>query len=145
MPMHFLRGVVLSWLAVGCLLAADFEFRTPAATLGRKRPVRARLVLSHEIAKPGETVMAGVELTMETGWHTYWQNPGIGIETKIRWAADGQISPGSIQWPVPEKLTSEDTDKKTSYIYHDRAVLLVPLKIANNAPAGLKELSALAT
>src|SRR5678815_2921491 len=148
MRMLLLRGLVLSSLLVGSLLAQDLvqdfaPFRAPANALGRKRPVRARLVLSHEIAKPGETVLAGIELTMESGWHTYWQNPGTGQESKIFWAPAEGVTPGTIRWPVPEKLTSGKEIKLTSYVYHERAVLLGPIKVADSAQAGLRELSAL--
>ena len=34
------------------------------------------LVLSAEVARPGDTVMAGISMDIPEGWHTYWQNPG---------------------------------------------------------------------
>src|SRR5678815_4326049 len=37
---------------------------------------QARLVLSAEMARPGDTVLAGVHLKMDPGWHTYWRNSG---------------------------------------------------------------------
>lgn len=106
----------------------------------RKRAVRARLVLSHEVAKPGETILAGVEITHGPGWHTYWKNPGVGIPTSIHWGLTNGITPGQIQWPVPEKMTALGN---TIYGYHDTVVLLVPLKIESNAPAGSHDLAAL--
>src|SRR4051812_43251091 len=94
--MHWLRGLILLWLAAICA-NAQFEF-PGAATFGRKRAVRARLVLSHETAKPGDTVMAGIELTHNPGWHTYWQNAGdSGDATKIFWALTDGISAGEIR------------------------------------------------
>jgi DsbC/DsbD-like thiol-disulfide interchange protein len=41
-------------LALGCAHAANTE---------------ARLILSHDSAKPGETILAGVQLKMAPGWH----------------------------------------------------------------------------
>jgi DsbC/DsbD-like thiol-disulfide interchange protein len=47
---------------------------------------QARLVLSAETARPGDTVLAGVQLRMDPRWHTYWRNPGAsGMETKIEY------------------------------------------------------------
>ena len=37
---------------------------------------QARLILSGEGVRPGETVMAGVVLKMPPQWHTYWKNAG---------------------------------------------------------------------
>jgi len=49
-----------------------------------------------------ETVLAGVELKLDEGWHTYWKNPGdAGSPTKIEWQLPTGISAGEIQWPLP--------------------------------------------
>lgn len=135
--MQLLRGLILAWLAVSTA-RAQFEF--PGAKLfGSKRHTKARLVLSHEAAKPGDTVVAGVELTMDAEWHTYWRNPGLGIETKIKWTLPPGISADEIQWPVPITFTTAGT---VQYGYKDRVVLLVPLHVANSATNGPMELSA---
>jgi len=142
--MKWLRGLVLLCLATSCL-GAEFEFPGATTAFGRnKRVVRARLFLSHEIARPGDTVLAGVELTMDAGWHTYWRNGGdSGQPTEIHWNLPAGISAGEIEWPVPEKLVDRTAGELITYIYHDRAVLIVPLKIAPGAPAGPHEIPAL--
>jgi DsbC/DsbD-like thiol-disulfide interchange protein len=44
---------------------------------------QVKLFLSADTAKPGDTILAGVDLKMEPGWHTYWKNPGAaGMATK---------------------------------------------------------------
>src|SRR2546425_6560596 len=101
---------------------------------------QARLILSAEAARPGETVTAGVLLKMPPGWHTYWRNSGdSGAPTKIDWQLPDGIKAGEIQWPVPEKLTVADL---TTYVYHDEVLLMVPLTLADNVSAGPKELKA---
>ncbi len=95
---------------------------------------RARLVLSAEVATPGSTVLAGVVLEMDAGWHTYWVNPGdSGGATEIAWQLPAGISAGAIQWPVPEKHSLEGL---TTYVYHDRATLLVPLTLDSSLKPG---------
>jgi thiol:disulfide interchange protein DsbD len=100
---------------------------------------QARLVLAAATARPGETVLAGVQLRMDPRWHIYWRNPGAsGMATKIAWQLPAGITPGAIQWPVSEKLPDEDL---TTYIYTNEVVLLVPLKLADDlrpGPLGLK-------
>jgi len=141
--MHLLRGLIL-WLLI--VSAAGAQFDVPGLNTGfRRRAVRARLMLSHEAAKPGDTVMAGVELIHNPGWHTYWQNAGdggLGEATQIHWALTNGISAGEIQWPVPEKYVDPVLGLVT-YVHHNRAVLLVPLRIANDAPRGTHELKTL--
>ena len=99
-----------------------------------------RLFLSHEVAKPGETIWAGVELRMAPKWHTYWQNAGeSGDATKIEWKLPAGVSAGGILWPVPEKITSAGL---TTFVYHDTVVLFVPISISGNATPGEIELKA---
>src|SRR5437870_10110490 len=111
-----------------------------ASPAGAAVKTQARLILSAEAARPGETVTAGVLLKMPPGWHTYWRNSGdSGAPTKIDWQLPEGIKAGEIQWPVPEKLTVADL---TTYVYHDEVLLMVPLTLADNAAAGTKEIKA---
>ena len=143
--MNLLRGLVLLVLAASTAWA---QFNVPGGKLfGNRKHTRARLVLSHESAKPGDTVLAGVELTMDAGWHTYWQNGGdSGLATELFWNLPAGLTAGEIQWPVPEKLVVTDPKypPTITYVYNDRAVLLVPLKVAANAPVGELDLAVLA-
>ena len=104
----------------------------------------ARLVLSHESAKAGETIWAGVHLRMNRGWHTYWQNGGdAGAATKIDWTLPAGVTAGAVQWPLPEKKVEVAAGTSlTSYIYHNDVVLLVPLTLAAAVPPGTIELKA---
>ena len=143
--MRFMRGFCLLWLLAVSVAWAQFDFPgVKPARLGRARATKARLVLSHETAKPGDTVTAAVELTMDPGWHTYWRNGGdSGEATELHWALPTGIVAGEIQWPVPEKLIDRTAGETITYVYQNRAVLLVSLKIAANAPVGTHELSTL--
>ena len=56
---------------------------------------KAKLLLSHDTAKPGTTITAGIELKMDKGWHTYWLNPGAaGIPTSVEWTLPKGITAG---------------------------------------------------
>jgi len=96
--------------------------------------------LSADTARPGDTVLAGVDLKMEPGWHTYWENPGAaGYATKIEWQLPPGVTAGDIQWPLPEKLPPVEV---TTYGYDDEVVLLVPLKLAADLKPGPLDLKA---
>ena len=116
---------------------------------------QVRLVLSAETAKPGDTITAGVQLKMDPGWHTYWKNPGTsGSATGIKWQLPSGVKAGEVQWPVPEKYVPQKTGEDgvpvpgtfdfefTTYVYHDEAVLLVPLTLASDLKPGPLELKA---
>jgi thiol:disulfide interchange protein len=107
-----------------------------AALSAHAAHTQARLILSAETARPGDTVMAGIHLQMDPGWHTYWRNPGqsgIGVATTIAWQLPKGVAAGEIQWPPPEKLPDPSF---TTYIYENDVVLLVPLKLATDFPKG---------
>jgi DsbC/DsbD-like thiol-disulfide interchange protein/cytochrome c biogenesis protein CcdA len=145
--MEILHPTFMRWVkGIVCLVLLTCAVRVPAQFETFKRNVahtKARLLLSHETAKPGETITAGIELTMDEGWHTYWQNAGdSGDATKVFWNLPKEFSAGAIQWPVPEKFVDKEVDL-TTFVFHNRAVLLVPLKVAADATAGPRELSAL--
>jgi len=45
-----------------------------------------------------------LHLHMDSGWHTYWINPGdAGLATTIKWTLPPGFTAGPIQWPTPEK------------------------------------------
>jgi len=116
------------------LLFAGIGFSAPAAH------TQARLVISFESARPGETVVAGVLLHMDKGWHTYWRNSGqSGLPTTIDWQLPAGVTVGTIQWPTPKKVPEKEL---TTYVYEDEAVLLVPLKLASDLAPGDLDLKA---
>jgi thiol:disulfide interchange protein DsbD len=111
-----------------------------AAIAAHAAHTQVRLILSAEIARPGDAVLAGVDLKMEPGWHTYWKNSGAaGYATKIEWQLPPGVTAGEIQWPLPEKLPPAEV---TTYGYNDGVVLLVPLKLAADLKPGPLDLKA---
>ena len=111
-----------------------------AALTAHAAHTQARLILAADTARPGDTVLAGLDLKMEPGWHTYWKNPGAaGMATKIEWQLPPGVTAGEIQWPLPEKLPPADV---TTYGYDDEVVLLVPLKLAADLKPGPSDLKA---
>jgi thiol:disulfide interchange protein/DsbC/DsbD-like thiol-disulfide interchange protein len=101
---------------------------------------QARLLLAAETAQPGATVLAGVHLHMDKGWHTYWRNSGgSGMPTTIDWELPAGVTAGTIQWPVPKKMPEQEL---TTYIYEDDVILLVPLTLVPGLPSGPLDLKA---
>lgn len=97
-------------------------------------------MLARDVAAPGETVLAAVQMRLQPRWHTYWRNAGdIGDPPKLDWELPAGVKAGEIQWPVPEKAAANGF---TNYIYHGQVLFLVPLTIANTVPAGPLQLKA---
>src|SRR5262249_14071294 len=126
--------VRLTYRVLFILLICLADFTAQAAH------TEARLILGDESARPGDTVLAGVQLHMDTRWHTYWKNSGdSGMPTTITWQFPSGLTAGPIQWPVPQKLVEKDV---TSYIYTDQVLLLVPLTLSSNLPPGALDIKA---
>ena len=132
--------------AIGFCLALTghrAQAQTPLPSFGTSlsaHHTQVKLVLSAETAKPGDTIWAGVDLKMEPGWHTYWKNPGeAGMATSIKWQLPPGISAGETEWPLPEKFPPIEV---TTYGYTNETMLLVPLTIETNFPAGKTDLKA---
>src|ERR1051325_3704544 len=123
--------------ALNLVFAACLGFLSTAAHAAH---TQARLILSAETARPGDTVLAGIQLKMDPHWHTYWTNPGVaGKATTNEFDLPPGITAGAVQWPMPKKMPPDDL---ISYVYDDEVVLIVPLKLAPDLTAGPKELKA---
>ena len=133
-----MRRITVILAVLFCLAAR----RAPAQTAGSfAMPyTQAKLILPVDTVKPGDTILVGVDLKMEPGWHTYWKNPGAaGMATEIKWQLPPGITNGPTEWPLPEKLPPAEV---TTYGYTNEVVLLVPLTLASNLPAGTLNLAA---
>src|SRR6185295_6879559 len=132
---HWIKNIMAGKRLAVLLAAVAFATNGSAAIT-----TQARLILSAEAARPGETVMAGVQLKMARGWHTYWRNSGdSGVPTKITWQLPDGIKAGDIQWPVPGKFTMAGL---TTYVYHDEVLLMVPLTLEKDVKPGMLDLIA---
>jgi thiol:disulfide interchange protein DsbD len=121
---------------------AKFIFLLLALTAvpARAEHTTVALLLGAEQAVPGATVLAGVQLEMDPEWHTYWKNPGeSGQATEIKWKLPAGVTAGPIQWPIPKKLPPAEI---TTYGYEGKIILIVPLTLASNLPAGLLKIAA---
>ncbi|MDB6058068.1 MAG: hypothetical protein JWO95_1912, partial [Verrucomicrobiales bacterium] len=118
-----LRTLLVFWFALSAHAAANTQWR---------------LLLSTEVAKPGDTVLAGLEMKIPPKWHTYWRNPGdSGIPTSIKWTLPSGIKAGELQWPIPKKFTeSQGEISLVTYIYEDTVVLLIPMEISKDVAPG---------
>jgi len=93
-----------------------------------------------EAARPGDKVWVAIPLHMDSGWHTYWRNPGdSGMPISIKWTLPSGITAGDIRWPQPEKMSEAGIN---TYIYKNDATLLVPLTLASDLKPGPVELKA---
>jgi len=95
--------IVLSGSAVAAPPDGGSEFpAVPSAP--EADPVRARLITTSTAVEPGGTVLVGVHLEQDEGWHTYWKNSGdAGLPTEVEWTLPEGWAAGPLQWPAPKR------------------------------------------
>lgn len=75
------------------------------------------------------THMAGLRVTLQPGWKTYWRAPGdAGIPPQFSWAGSENLTGAQYHWPVPEVLAQNDM---FSIGYTDSLVLPIELSPAD--------------
>ncbi len=83
-------------------------------------------------AAPGSTIYVALRQKIQSGWHTYWRNPGdSGQATQITWTLPEGWKAGEPVWPAPHRFV---TGPLMNYVYSDEVYLPVPISV----PAGAK-------
>jgi thiol:disulfide interchange protein DsbD len=96
--------------------------------------VRATLVSETEWIEPGKPITVGLRLEMESGWHTYWKNPGdAGLPPKVNWRLPEGFVAGAIEFPAPLRIA---TPPLMGYGYEDEVLLPMVLETPASLPAG---------
>ncbi|WP_417693461.1 protein-disulfide reductase DsbD domain-containing protein [Roseibium sp.] len=88
--------------------------------------------------KPGAAYLAGLEFSLEPGWHTYWRSPGeAGIAPQIDFSGSTNLKSVEVLYPVPERYND---GYSTTAVYHGEVVL--PLRITAQDPTAPLRLQA---
>jgi thiol:disulfide interchange protein DsbD len=94
----------------------------------------AQLVAAVTAIEPGQPFTVALRLTMDDGWHSYWENPGdAGGTTVIEWSLPPAWTAGAIQWPFPTRI---EAFPLVSYGYDGEVLLLVELQPSHDLPLG---------
>ena len=66
---------------------------------------RISIIKDHSDFVPGTSLNIGLKVSMDQGWHTYWENPGdSGGPIEINWDLPDGFAVSNIKWPLPEKI-----------------------------------------
>ena len=98
--------------------------------------VKVELFCDRTSIRPGETFTLAAKLTVEKGWHIYWENPGdSGIPTRITISGPPGFSIGDPQSPAPVREEAEGDI--VTYVHTGEAVFLSEVQ----APKDLASIS----
>lgn len=98
--------------------------------------VKAELLSAQTAAVPGKPLQLSVRLTHETGWHTYWKNPGdAGSPTELEWRLPKGWSVSEPAWPVP---AAHRTQSLTDFTLGGDTLLPVTASVPKSARGAAK-------
>jgi thiol:disulfide interchange protein DsbD len=126
----FAIAVVFSVAAAACRAESAEQGDTEAGA----DLVQASLLADAAAVAPGTSFTLGVRLKMKPHWHTYWVNPGeAGDATKVSLKGPAGFEFGEVRWPLPSKI---EAPGGVAYGYEDEVLLMVPVTVARDVPAG---------
>lgn len=86
----------------------------------------------------GGQVVAGVEITLEPGWKTYWRVPGEagGVPPEFDWSKSNNVAEAKVTFPAPKRLSDSVGD---TIGYKERVVF--PVEVTPADPSKPVELA----
>ena len=84
--------------------------------------------------RPGRSMLIGLKMTPQPGWHGYWSNAGdSGLPPVVRWSAPKGVSIGPLGHPAPTLLRVSGL---TSYVHAGTHFLIARVAIDRAVPLG---------
>ncbi|MET4756445.1 protein-disulfide reductase DsbD domain-containing protein [Endozoicomonas sp. NE40] len=113
------------------LTSANLKANTTDWIFSSEQPsAKIRLLLSGELNKAENQVIAGLQVELDSPWKTYWRSPGeAGIPPAFHWQTNHNVVDTQWLWPVPERF---DLLGIQTLGYQDSVVF--PLLITVNDP-----------
>lgn len=127
-PRAFSRGRALVFALI--LLFTPLAFgQAPPPAHGS-----VELISEESAIHPGQQISLGLHFTLESGWHTYWINPGdSGQAAFVRWQLPPGWQSGPLLWPVPNRIPDHSM---VDYGYENDVVLIAPVRAPANLTIG---------
>lgn len=83
-------------------LAATMASRPPIAWAGANKHFRLRLISG---GRDGQFWRAGIDITLDKGWKTYWRMPGdAGVPPEFGWSRSENVADVKVYWPAPARF-----------------------------------------
>lgn len=98
---------------------------------------KVRLIAGGPLDEPGR-YDAGLEFSMEPGWHIYWRFPGeAGVPTQADFSASSNLEEARLRFPAPVRYHD---GYATSIVYQEHVIL--PIEVVARETAAPLELTA---
>ncbi len=109
-----------------------FTDPTPSASPVFEDPVRASMFLEHAAVCPGEATTVAVVLSLEPGWHVYYDGQNdSGMPVTVEFELPAGCKVGPLQWPAPSRHRAPGD--LLDHVYETELVLLADLQVPKDA------------
>lgn len=135
-------ALILAIAAMSMTSAANAEPGMLRSDWIKGHASRVRLVAGRmedgKVQAGANGLVAGVEIELDNGWKTYWQNPGEagGVPPVFDFGKSHNLAEAKVLYPAPKRLTDKTGDS-IGYKYHVVFPVLVTPKNASE-PVDLK-------
>jgi thiol:disulfide interchange protein DsbD len=135
-PFRFVVNLALvSGVLSACSVSALSQGTVSASNVATGNHVTVSLVGETTNVVPGRPFQVALRQEIQSGWHTYWSNPGeSGLPTTIDWSLPKGFSAAPILWPTPERFKAGPI---VSYGYEGE--VLLPISV--DVPSALRPAS----
>jgi len=111
--------------AAGAEAASDLTPNSDVALVAESNALRA-----------GATTTVALRITLDRGWHTYWNNPGdAGLPLSVQWTLPAGVSVSPLRLPVPHVLPQPPL---MSYGYEGEVFVLADVTVAPTVASGTR-------
>ncbi len=103
----------LTALLTGTLLSAAHATEPAFATSWvKEHSTSVRLIGGGaDLGGGSPKLVAGVEISLDEGWKTYWRNPGSsGVPPRVDWAGSENLAEATLLFPAPQRFVDKDGD-----------------------------------
>ncbi len=103
------------------------------------QPHSAVRLIAGATSKTSKTpiLLAGIEIKLDPGWHTYWRDPGdSGVPPSFDFSGSDNVKSATVQWPAPQRFPDGAGGTSIGYLDH----VILPVEVAakdENTPAAL--------
>ncbi|WP_380056273.1 protein-disulfide reductase DsbD family protein [Falsihalocynthiibacter sp. SS001] len=98
-----MRLILLSATLIAALVSGAFAKESASYN---SNAVEAKLITAQDgVAPKSQTLAAGLSVTLEEGWKTYWRSPGeVGLPPELNWSTSENIESVRLEYPAPERF-----------------------------------------
>ncbi|MBA2677662.1 MAG: hypothetical protein H0U76_04600, partial [Ktedonobacteraceae bacterium] len=110
-----------------CILLFLFLSTQALSLPVRTSHLSVELVTETASVSPNQDFLAGLNFSLDKGWHIYWINSGdAGLPPRIEWQLPLGITAGDLQFPTPQRLP---LGPLMDYGYQDHVLLPIPMHV----------------